>query len=114
MDVTDTTVKLIWSSNELGTQTVSYYHVVIVLPPTFDVILNITNTTLIIRGIIPFTMYNVIVVAIATRDNIDLFKSQPSDLITLMTMRGGNCVISMCIYNILLLSLSFNVPDSLC
>ena len=101
-----------WSYSELGTQTVSYYHVVIVSSSTFDVIFNTTNTTLIIRGIISFITYNVIVVTVATRDNIDLFKSQPSDLITSMIMRGGNCVISMCIYNILFLSLSFNVPDS--
>ena len=29
-------------------------------------------------------------------------------------MRGGNCVISMCIYDIFLLSLSSNVPDTQC
>ena len=113
MDVTDTSVKLTWSPPiELGTPTVSYYHVVMVPPPPFDVILNTTNTTLIIRGIIPSTTYNVTVIAVAMGDTIGLLKSEPSDLITFMTMRGGNCVISMCLYDISLLSVSSNVPNS--
>ena len=115
MDVTDTTVKLTWSPpSELGTPTVSYYHVVMVPPPPTDVILNTTNTTLIIRGIIPGTTYNVTVIAVAIGDTTGLLESQPSDPITFITMRGGNCVISMCIYDISLLSLSSNVTDSQC
>ena len=115
MDVTDTTVKLMWSSpSELGTPTISYYHVAMVPPPPTDVILNTTNTTLIIRGIIPSTTYNVTVIAVAIGDMIGLLEGQPSDPITFITMRGGSCIRSMCIYNISLLSLSSNVPDSQC
>ena len=103
MDVTDTTVKLTWSPpNELGTPTVSYYHVVMVPHSPFDVILNTTNTTLFIRGINPSTTYNVTVVAVAMEDTIGLLKSLPSDLLTFKTMRGGNCVISICVYMIYL------------
>ena len=103
MDVTDTSVKLTWSPpSELGTPTVSYYHVVMVPPPPSDVILNTTNTTLIIRGIIPSTTYNVTVIAVAMGDTIGLLESEPSDPITFITMRGGNCDISMCIYMIYL------------
>ena len=115
MDVTDTSVKITWSPPiELGTPTVSYYHVVMVPPPPSDVILNTTNTILNIRGIIPSTTYNVTVIAVAMGDTIGLLKSEPSDLITFMTMRGGNFVISMCIYDISLLSVSSNVPNSQC
>ena len=115
MDVTDTSVKLTWSPPiELGTPTVSYYHVVMVPPPPSDVILNTTNTTLIIRGIIPSTTYNVTVIAVAMGDTIGLLESEPSDPITFMTKRGGNCVISMCIYDISLLPVSSNVPNSQC
>ena len=94
MDVTDTSVKLTWSPPiELGTPTVSYYHVVMVPPPLSDVILNTTNTTLIIRGIIPSTTYNVTVIVVAMGDIIGLLVSQPSDLLRFTTMRGGNCII---------------------
>ena len=103
MDVTDTSVKLTWSPPiELGIPTVSYYHVVMVPPPPSDVILNTTNTTLIIRGIIPSTTYNVTVIAVAMGNTIGLLKSEPSNPITFMTMRGGNSVISMCLYMIYL------------
>ena len=53
--------------------------VVMVPPPSCDDILNITNTTLIILGIISGTMYNVTVVAVAIGDTIDLLESQLSD-----------------------------------
>ena len=110
MDVTDTSVKLTWSPpSELGTPTVSYYHVVMVPPPPSDVILNTTNTTLIIRGVIPSTTYSVTVIAVAMGDTIDLLESGPSDPITFMTMRGGNYVISMCVYMIYLCSVCNNV-----
>ena len=71
-------------------------------PPPSDVILNTTNTTLFIRGIIPSTSYNVTVVAVAMGDTIGLLESLPSDLLTFKTMRGGNCVISICVYMIYL------------
>ena len=64
--------------------------------------MNTTNTTLFIRGIIPGTTYNVIVVAVAMGDTIGLVESEPSDVLTFMTMRGGNCSISMCVYMIYL------------
>lgn len=48
--------------------TVSYYCVVMVPPPPFDVILNTTNTSLIIWKIIPGIMYNVTVVVDVTGD----------------------------------------------
>ena len=64
--------------------------------------MNTTNTTLIIRGIIPSTTYNVTVVAVAMGDTIGLVESEPSDVLTFMTMRGGNCSISMCVYMIYL------------
>ena len=103
MDVTDTTVTLMWSPpSKLGTPTVSYYHVVMVPPPPSDVTLNTTNTTLIIWGIIPGTTYNVTVIAVAMGDTIGLLESEPSGLLTFMTMIGGNCVISMCVYMIYL------------
>lgn len=54
--------------NELDTPTVSYHHVTIGPPPSSD----ITITTVIIWGIIPGTMYNVSVVALAIGDTIDL------------------------------------------
>ena len=54
MDVTDTSVKLRWSPpSELGTPTVSYYHVVMVPPPPSDVILNTTNTILLSGALSP-------------------------------------------------------------
>ena len=91
MNVTDTTVRLTWSPpTELGNTTVSYFHVVLVPTPPSDVIVNTTNTTLIIRGIIPGTTYNVIVVAVAIGDTIGLIEGQPSLPISFMTMRGGN------------------------
>ena len=83
MRVTETTVKLTWSPpSELGTPTVNY-HVVMVLSPPSHVILNTTNTTLIIRCIILGTIYNVTVLAVIIVDIIGLLESQPSDLITL-------------------------------
>ena len=83
MDVTDTTVTLTWSPpTELGIPTVSYYHVVMVPSPPYDVIINTTNTTLIIRGITPGTTYNVTIVAIAIGDTIGLIEGQPSLPIT--------------------------------
>ena len=115
IDVTDTSVKLTWSPPiELGIPTVSYYYVVMVPPPPSDVILNTTNTTLIIWGIIAGTTYNVTVIAVSMGDTIGLLNSEPSDLLTFITIRGGNCVISMCIYDISLLSVSSNVPNSQC
>ena len=90
MNITDTTVTLTWSPpSELGIPSVSYYHVVMVPSPPSDVILNTTNTKLIIRGIIPGTTYNVTVVAVGMGDNVGLIESQPSDPIIVMTMRGG-------------------------
>ena len=35
-------------------------------------------------------------------DTIGLLESEPSDPITFMTIKGGNCVISMCVYMIYL------------
>ena len=90
MDITDTTVTLAWSPpSQLGVPTVSYYHVVMVPSPPSDVTLNTTNTKLIIRGIIPATIYNVTVVAVAMGDNVGLIVGQPSNPIIIMTMRGG-------------------------
>ena len=93
VDDTDTTVTLAWSPpNELGTTTVSYYHVVMVPSPSSDVNVNTTNTLviLIIRGIIPGKTYNVTVVTVAIGDTIGLKGGQLSLSISFMTMRGGN------------------------
>ena len=66
MNVTDTTVKLLWSPpTELGNPTVSYYHIVMVPSPSSDVIVNTTKTSLIIMGIIPGTIYNITIIAVA-------------------------------------------------
>ena len=96
MDITDTTVTLTWSPpTELGTPTASYYHVVMVPSPPSDVIVNATNTTLIIRGILPSITYNVTVVAVAIGDTIGLIEGQPSLPISFTTLKGGNYVNSL-------------------
>ena len=93
MDVTNTTVTLTWSPpTELGIPTVSYYHVVMVPSPPSDVIINTTNTTLIIRGITSGTTYNVTIVAIAIGDTIGLIEGQPSLPISFTTLKGGNYI----------------------
>lgn len=89
MDITDTTVILSWSPpNELGTPSLSYYHVLMLPAPPTDVILNTTNTTLSVYGIIPGTTYNVTVIAVIVSNNIGIVTGQPSLPISFVTMQG--------------------------
>ena len=89
MDVTDTTVILSWSPpNELGTPPFSYYRVLMVPAPPTDVILNTTNTTLSVDGIIPGTTYNVTVIAVIVDNNFGILEGQQSLPISFVTMQG--------------------------
>ena len=89
MNVTDTTVILSWSPpNELGTPSFNYYRILMVPAPPTDVILNTTNTTLSIDGIIPGTTYNVTIVAVIVDNNFGILEGQQSLPISFVTMQG--------------------------
>ena len=60
-------------------------------PPLSDVILNTANTILIVWCII-LVLCKMFWIVLTIVDTSGLLDSQPSDPITFMTMRGGNCM----------------------
>ena len=113
-DITDTSVRLDWSSpTNLGTPPLTYYRIIMNPTPPPDVTLNTTNTSLLVSGIIPGTYYSLTVLAVAVSDSLNgLLEGSLSNTTAFRTLLGSKAYSGVCDYTSFSLSCSSNVSKS--